>query len=228
MNDNVDGFFVDRYGQRKLLELLREVPEIAANLAALIAANDGYATRISFDPKVDSGHDGQPLLWDTSAQDAADELLNELWGWARHVCETRGMEYDGGATLDGVAKWLDRNIIALALTEGSEDAPRSIESAVRKARRIAKTSEPKPYAGSVDQARDAELNATAIERMRCELGDEYAGLTARRIKTLRKNTTLEPIRVVPTPDGDLPVYRLGDVLDAHLSYPARQRKKRVA
>lgn len=222
VTDNVDGFFIARHVQQEILTLLREAADLLMDLTAVIA-REPYP-RISFEARVSMGEKEQPLPINVDAQEAHDELYNELTGWIRHVCEYRGMAVYGAQTIYAAARWLDRNIIALALTEGSEEALGSIGAAVRKARRAAKVSAPQAYAGSVSQARDAELNAAAIERMRCELGIEYAGLTARRIKTLRNRTPLEPIRVVASPDGDLAVYRLGDVLDAHLAYPARRRK----
>ncbi|MFJ7723879.1 hypothetical protein ACIQYM_38145, partial [Rhodococcus erythropolis] len=74
----------------------------------------------------------------------------------------------------------------------------------------------------VAQARNSELNAAAIARMRHELG--LPELNARRIETLLKAGALKPHRVVSMPKKDLVVYRLGDVLDAHERFPSRRGK----
>ncbi|MFC9769394.1 hypothetical protein, partial [Rhodococcus jostii] len=149
-----------------------------------------------------------------------------LVAWVRHVCESRRVDYDGRDGTLGVARWLDRNIIALAMTEGSGEALDEIQYAMRRARWATDRPAAKRYSGTLEEARDTELNAVAIERMRCELGDEYGNLTARRIRTLLDRNCITPVRFVPTPDGDLAVYRLGDVLDAHLAYPARSKVTR--
>ncbi|EOM77918.1 hypothetical protein DW322_08780 [Rhodococcus rhodnii] len=207
--------------RNQLVATLREIPDLAADLAAAIAL-PGYPRRYSLEPRV-RGSGETPVPFPAEAQDAADVLTNELWGWIRLVLEQRRMDYDGATSLEGLARWLQRNIIALSMTEGSGDAPRMIEAAVKLARRACRTPRARTYGGTVREAESFELNAKAIERMRCELGDEYAGLTTRRIRTLRDRGLLTPVRTVPTTDGPLDVFRLGDVLSAHRSHPTRRR-----
>lgn len=220
---NTDHLFITRDEIKKLVALLREIPEIIEELSITLTRQDCLGKGGA---KVSMGEREQPLPFDVNASEVSDDLHNTILGWVRHVCESRGLDYTGATSTIGLARWLDRNVIALAMTEGSGEAMGEIQYAMRRARWA--TDRPARddtvHVVDVAQARNSELNAMAIERMRCELGDEYSGLTARRIKTLRNKTNLEPVRVVASVDGDLAVYRLGDVLDAHLAYPARQRK----
>ncbi|MFC9768895.1 hypothetical protein ACFVJ2_45005, partial [Rhodococcus jostii] len=134
MNDDVDGFFLSRFEQRTLVALLREVPDLVRDLAVALTVG-GDPTKVRFGAPVTMGERERPLPFNAGAQDAADELRTELWGWARHVCECRAIDYTGGAGTAEIAHWLDRNVIALALTEGSETAPESIGYVIRAARR---------------------------------------------------------------------------------------------
>lgn len=209
-----DQFFIPRHIQRCIQTLLREVPEVAADLAAAIACGDGYSSRISFDPKVSMGERERPLAWNVSAQDAADELGNELSTWARHVCESRAIDYDGSTSVAGVAHWLDRNIISLALTEGCEQAHDSIQHALRVARRSTGMSAGKERV--VDEARVAlaareELNKRGCSILAKQMGGIFSEVTQRRVDYLYEAKAIAPVRM----HGKERIYRFGDVLDAH-------------
>ena len=221
MTDNVDGFFIPRHDQQAIVDLLREVPQLTPELAIVITEFDGYATRISYQPRVRGGGDEQPLPIASAAQDAADELRNVLWVWARHTCEHRGRDYDGGHSTDGIAHWLDRNIIALALTEGSETARPSIEKAIRRVRRAispgADMDLKEPDQTKLDRARAWELNARAASQIAKGLGHQYRDLTKRRVLYLMEARAITPVRYTRIGKVDEPIFRLGDVLDAHVT-----------
>lgn len=215
------GRYLDSAGENKVLQLLWQVPDIVEALAGVLC--DGFPQRISYEPRVNaSPTDATP--YDTSAQDAAHYLDNELWTWANHVCEHRGLRYEGPVTPIGMAEWLRTNITTLAMTPGADEAPTALRRVIRKARRAARLPiEPETWRySSTHVARDTQLNASAIAIAAKELGPEYARLDRERVKSLRKTGRITPVRL--NSEG-VPVYRLGDVMDAHLATATRNREK---
>ncbi len=88
-----------------------------------------------------------------------------------------------------MADWLRKHIISLAMTPGADEAPHAFRRIIRSARRAARMSgEPEMWRyGSIDAARDTELNASGIALAAKELGPpEYAKLTRERVKSLRR------------------------------------------
>lgn len=111
------------------------------------------------------------------------------------------------------------------MTEGAETALDEIRAAMQAAEMIVWP----PYRSvmdvdqqKVDKARQLRLNATGIATLAKELGEEYRHLTYRRVKVLR---AAEKIHPVPGPwRKDWPtLYTVGEVLDAHLNLPIRER-----
>lgn len=215
-------YFVCREDRQMLDKLLGEIPGLIDDLAITICRQDRTGKG---GMKISSGSDEQPMPFNVGASDAGDYLRNELNTWARLVCEERFISYDGSDSVVGVSVWLRKNLASLAMTQGAEDALPGIESAMKRCRRamdIPADDDVAVPVVDVAQARNSELNAAAIARMRHELG--LPELNARRIETLLKAGALKPCRVVSMPKRDLVVYRLGDVLDAHEQFPCRQRK----
>lgn len=214
------GRYLDSAGENKVLQLLWQVPDIVETLAGIYC--DGYRQRISYEPRVSSSGPTSVTPYNTSADDAFDYLENELWTWANHVCEHRGLRYEGPVTTVGMADWLCKHIVALTMTPGADEAPAALRRVIRSARRAARMpSEPETWHyGSTAAARDTQLNASGIAVAAKELGPEYARLDRERVKSLRKTGRITPIRV--NSEG-VPVYRLGDVMDAHLATATRNR-----
>ena len=216
-------YFISRDGQQMLVELLREIPGLVEDLSVTLTRQDRTGKG---DMKISSGDCTQPLPINMAASDAKDGLRNELATWARLVCDSRRIAYDGDGSVLGIARWLDENVISVAMTEGSEEAYVSIEAAMKRCRRamdIPADDDVAVAVVDVAQARNAELNAAAIGLMRHQLGVE--DLNARRVETLRKAGMVEPVRLVARGKRDIAVYRLGDVLDAHEQFPSRTRKE---
>lgn len=216
-------YFVCREDRQMLDKLLGEIPGLIDDLAITICRQDRTGKG---GMKISSGSDEQPMPFNVGASDAGDYLRNELNTWARLVCEERCISYDGSDSVVGVSVWLRKNLASLAMTQGAEDALPGIESAMKRCRRamdIPADDDVAVPVVDVAQARNSELNAAAIARMRHELG--LPELNARRIETLLKAGALKPCRVVSMPKRDLVVYRLGDVLDAHEQFPSRTRKE---
>lgn len=218
---DANGRYLDSAGENEVLQLLWQVPDIVETLDGICC--DGYRQRISYEPRVSSSGPTSVTPYNTSADDASDYLDNELWTWANHVCEHRHQRYEGPVTSTGMADWLRKHIVALAMTPGADEAPHAFRRIIRSARRAARMSgEPEMWRyGSIDAARNTELNASGIALAAKELGPEYAKLTRERVKSLRRTGRITPVREY---DG-IPIYRLGDVLDAHRATATRRREK---
>ncbi|MFD7046128.1 hypothetical protein, partial [Rhodococcus jostii] len=187
-----------------LVALLREMPELVEELAVTITRQDRIGTPGSAGKR--RGEE-QPLPFNATAAEAADDLHTTLVAWVRHVCESRRVDYDGRDGTLGVARWLDRNIIALAMTEGSGEALDEIQYAMRRARWA--TDRPRAEDATisdpdrVDEARATAVSAAQAERMMERLG--HPPLKAATVRKWAERGKLEPV------DGGR--YRLGDILD---------------
>lgn len=216
--------YLDRAELRALAELLREIPDLAEDLAVSLTRQSRLSTRGDY--RMNRRPSEQPLPYNPAASRAADELHAVLGSWVRLVCEQRGLDYTGSPSTPGLARWLDRNLIALAMTEGAEGAPEDIRTVVQAALWIVCP----PAApvvldeGMVEQARRHRLNASGIASLAKELGEQYRGLTVRRIQTLRNAGRIAP-QPGPWAPGWPELFTVGTVLDEHLAYPTRRRAR---
>ncbi|SLC64509.1 Uncharacterised protein [Mycobacteroides abscessus subsp. massiliense] len=150
------------------------------------------------------------------AHNAADLLHNCLGTWVRLVCEQRAIVWDKGNDIITLAKWLRVNMIALALTEGSEEAYEDIKAAIDECWRqidIPADDDIVIDRGRVHEANRLVVTAGQVEKLANKMGAIGKGLNKRRVETLaaRRKNPLRPCAV----DGDVKFFRLGDVLDAH-------------
>ncbi|WP_410871334.1 hypothetical protein [Nocardia sp. A7] len=215
--------YLDREAARDLARMLGDIPDLAEDLVDARTRQTRFGT---VDYRTRNGAREQRLPFNPAAAHAADHLQSVLVAWVRLVCEQRGVTYGGAASIDGMAEWLQRNIIALAMTEGVESAPAEIGAAIEAAETVVC---PPAEIAAVDadlvlRARAVRLHAAAIGKLAEQLGDGYRNLTARRVRTLRRAGLLSP---VPGPwSADWPeLFVVGDVLDAHRTLPARQYTK---
>ncbi|GAA5102705.1 hypothetical protein [Nocardia iowensis] len=224
MIEHPNHLYLDRIELRALAELLREIPDLAEDLGISLTRQSRLSTRGDY--RMNRRPSEQPLPYNPAASRAADELHAVLVSWVRLVCEHRGLEYTGSPSTPGLARWLDRNLIALAMTEGAESAPGEIRTVVQAALWIVCP----PAApvvldeAMVTKARQHRLNASGIATLAKELGDEYQGLTVRRIQTLRDAGKIAPLPG-PWAPGWPELYIVGEVLDEHLAYPIRRRAR---
>jgi len=217
---NVDGYWLPRHDQDKLIELLDQIPDLIEDLTIAITRQDRITAG---GPRTRNGNDEQPIPIGLHAMEAADLLHATLTAWTNHVCEQRNYPRPRNDTLT-LGHWLKQHVIALALTEGAEESLDEIRHAIRQARRA--TDRPRQREHTVDpvqiyEAGTALLNATEIAKIAATMGETYQGLNLKRILRLRHNHHIEP--VMQTADG-LDLYRIADVLTAHLTYPTRKRK----
>lgn len=247
---NPNHMFISRHELTKLREVLGTIPGIAADLPVTIAkqARLGDMGR-GRKPRRPSE---QPLPFHVDAARVADELHNALVGWVRLVCEQRAMQYtpvgylpaefvgpprpgQKRATADHIpstaelAHWLERHIVSLAMTEGSETALTELGHLAEVAQNIVC---PPPTPVTIDEAkyeraRRRYLNAHGIVALARELGEEYRHLTPGRVKVLKRAGKITPVPGPWRPDWPT-LYVLGEVLDAHLALPIRQRHAKAS
>ncbi|WP_063005189.1 hypothetical protein [Nocardia salmonicida] len=215
--------YLDREAARALARMLGDIPDLAEDLSDARTRQTRFGT---VDYRTRNGAREQRLPFNPAAARAADHLQSVLVAWVRLVCEQRGATYGGAASIGGMAEWLQRNIVALAMTEGVEAAPAEIAAAIEAAEAV--VCPPAEIAAAdadlVLRARAVRLHAPAIGKLAEELGDGYRNLTARRVRTLRNAGLITP---VPGPwAADWPeLFVVGEVLDAHRALPARLRAK---
>lgn len=219
---NPDHLYLDVDALRDLAALLAEIPDLSEDLEDSVVCR----TRLG-DPNYrrNGRTSDQPLPFNVKAAQIRDHLHATLVSWVRLVCEQRTLEYPGSPSTAGLARWLRRNVIALAMTEGVDAAPTEIRTAVEAARR---TVCPPPDQIIVDEtaiaaARRARLNASGIATLAKELGDPFHAITVRRIQTLRNAGAITPVPGPWAPDWP-EQFVVGEVLDAHLTHPSRRRK----
>lgn len=215
-----DDFFLPKHDQDKLVELLDQIPGLIEDLAVSITRQD----RIGHNgPRVRNGSDEQPLPVNLNASEAADILHDTLAAWVRHTCEHRMLTYDGRDDTLTLARWLKRWIVALAMSPGADEAPDEICHAIHNARRAC--DRPAEKVRTVDhiavhEAGEALLSATEIAKIAPTIDRKYGRLDLRRVLRLRDAGAITPAAKV---DG-VYLYRVGDVLIAHLLHPTRNRK----
>ncbi|QLY30842.1 hypothetical protein [Nocardia huaxiensis] len=206
---------------RDLSRLLSEIPSLTADL------EDAFTGRARLgDPnyRLKSRSGDQPLPYSTVAAQVRDHLHAIIVSWVRLICEQRALTYSGPTSTPDLARWLNRNLIALAMTEGAESAPDEIRAAVEAAERVVCPPSNKPVINdaAIEAARVARLNANGIATLAKQLGVPFRNLTARRVRTLKESGKIAPVPGPWAPDWP-ELFEVGPVLDAHLRYPARRR-----
>ncbi|CPT12251.1 Uncharacterised protein [Mycobacteroides abscessus subsp. abscessus] len=209
-----DSYFLDKGSQHKLREELASIPRMIGELSVTLtrqARIQRPGLSMSRRPKPES-----QVPIHIGAHNAADVLHNCLGTWVRLVCEQRAIVWDKGNDIITLAKWLRVNMIALALTEGSEEAYEDIKAAIDECWRqidIPADDDIVIDRGRVHEANRLVVTAGQVEKLANKMGAIGKGLNKRRVETLaaRRKNPLRPCAV----DGDVKFFRLGDVLDAH-------------
>lgn len=223
MPNRRDGFYLADPDIEELRRHLTKVTTIVDNYAITLTSQDRVR------PPALGGKGGKALLEEVcplnvEARDRLDELANELGTVARDMCETRGITYDGDEHLLGVARWLRINVIALALMPAAEELRDGIVRAIDRCLDVVDL--PTERSVVIDRDRIAAANrqvvtADAAERIAGRLGELGKGLTAARVRLLRKKGHIAPCST--DKDSGAHFYRLGEVLDAHHRIDTRLR-----
>lgn len=205
-------FYLDRANQTRLTEALGTIPTLADQLAVTVTRQARIQKSGLGKPRRQKP--GSRMPFHIGASEAADQLHTTLATWVRHTCEHRQIHYRDGNDLISHARWLRRNMIQLALTEGSEEAYIDIRDSIDECQRqvdLPPDDEVHIDAERIREANRQVLTAGQVEKIAPRLGALGNGLNKRRVETLVRQRKLRPCAM----DGDVRFYRLGDVLDAH-------------
>lgn len=216
-------FYLAREDQRQLTEALGTIPNLADQLAVTVTRQARIQKSNMGKPRRQKP--GSRMPFHIGASEAADELHGTLATWVRHTCEHRQIHYRDGNDLMSLARWLRRNMIQLALTEGSEEAYIDIRDRIDECRR--QVDLPPDDEVHIDHERIASANrqiltAGQIEKIAHRLGDMGKRLTTDRVHGLNRRGHLKPVSA--DPETGTKFYRLGDILHAHLACEQRERK----
>lgn len=215
-------FYLQRHEQTKLRDKLGTVPELADYLAVTVTRQAHIQKSGLGKPR--RRKPGSQVPYHIGAADAADALHNALVTWVRFTCEGRQIYYRDGDDVISLSRWLRRNIIQLALTEGSEEACDELCDAIDECRQqidLPPDDDVHFDQARIDQANRQVLTAGQVEKIAHRLGAVGRGLNKRRVETLARNGRLRPCAF----DGDVRFYRLGDVLDAHRRHTPEKQEK---
>ncbi|ABD58305.1 hypothetical protein I5H93_gp094 [Mycobacterium phage SuperGrey] len=214
-------FHLPRADQLKLQEALGGIPTLIEDLAVTITRQArvqkpglGKLRRRKAEARIP---------FHIGAVEAADELHNALIKWVRFTCDARQTPYTESNDDITLARWLRRNVTALALIEGSEESWPEIHHRIDECRKQIDLPPEDDIVIDPERVRQANrqiLTAGQIEKIAPRLGALGAGLNKRRVQTLVKSKRLRPCAV----DGEVRFYRLGDVLDAHHRQLPRSKK----
>lgn len=228
---DAEHFVLPRDQWRPLRELLAEIPGVVDDLAVTVTRQDAFGSG----PRVRSGDGVQPMPFNEAASDAGDLLRGELAKWCRRTAQHSNLDQPTTADTLTLAKWLSRYIVDLAKVADSDIVPNRLRDRIHECRRVCdRPDEPARYVDPtrVNQAdaelRTLELNPAAIIRLAAELGGEWGGISKHRIRTLVKAGLIQPLRVHIYDGTTVPVYLLGDLIDAHTTHPTRGKFRSVA
>lgn len=215
-------FFLPKHLHEPLRVKLSGVPDLVEELAITITRQSRIQKRGLSKPSRPKPESRVPFH--IAAAEAADELQTCLATWVRMVCEERRIRYTDRDDAITLSRWLRKNVVALALTQGSEEAHDDIVYRIEHCRSLIDLPPDDDVVIDpvrVSQANRQVLTADQVDKIAPRLGALAEGLNKRRVETLAKSGRLK----VDSRDGDTCFFRLGDVLDAHHRHARRNRKK---
>ncbi|ORL15398.1 hypothetical protein [Prescottella equi] len=202
------GFYVGPDDQREIVRSLRTVPELVEQLSITISRQDRIG---SGGPQISSSsHRERPVVYNEHASTVSEDLRGVLVGWVRHVLEYRELVWNGDDSTLNLARWLDRNVIALAMTPGSEEMLDELRDALRRVWRAIDLA-PERSARYVDDERVAEASARAQE-LRVSPAQAEALVEKLGYKPLKAATVRQWAKRGKIEKGIDGLYRLGDIL----------------
>lgn len=207
-------FYLDRAERARLIEALGTIPTLADQLAVTVTRQARIQKSGLGKPRRQKP--GSRMPFHIGASEAADQLHTTLVTWVRHTCEHRQIHYRDGNDLISLARWLRRNMIQLALTEGSEEAYIDIRDHIDECQRQVDLP-PDDYVvidrARVEAANRSVVTLSTITGVASRLGDIGQGLNRERLRLLAKRGDIR--HVSEDPETGTRFYRLGDVLHAH-------------
>lgn len=244
-----DSFYLNKRDQAKLQDQLGAVPGLIEELSITLTRQSRLQRPSPGGPRRQKP--ASQIPFHMGASDASDELHNCLSTWVRLVCEQRAIFYREAGDMATLARWLRKNMVALALTEGAEEACDDICYRINECRRmidLPPEDRTLPCANGcgwilVSEVastatcqtcnicwRVSELMSRAIEEARQSIGTaaELEKVTTQFIKpaiTRKRITYLASIGLISRrPSGDgMDRFQLGEVIDAHAALIARRK-----
>lgn len=142
---NVDGFFLTRDQMKALQRELRTIPGLVRELDTAITRQTAFGDFTDARP---TDPDEAPLEFNDHASDIATELHGAVRNAVLAVCtQQKQLTWPGEGRAPAYARWLDRHIIDIALTETARDIDRHIHAAVKRARAAIDRPAPLEFAG---------------------------------------------------------------------------------
>lgn len=217
-------FFLPKHLHEPLRQKLSGIPDLVEDLAVTITRQ----------ARVQKGGLGKPsrskpesrLPFHIAAAEAADELQNCLATWVRAVCEERQVHYTDHDDVITLARWLRKNVVSLALTQGSEESYADIVERIDHCRHIIDLPPDDDVVidrARVDSANKSVVTLATIGGIASRLGDLGQGLNRERLRLLAKRGDVSAVST--DPDTKTKFYRLGDVLHAHHNRDRRHARK---
>ncbi|WP_446224960.1 hypothetical protein ACTWPB_07535 [Nocardia sp. IBHARD005] len=145
-----DCLYLSRLEQKDIVAKLRDIRTwLLPELDTVITRQTSYGTP-NTTPTRKPGRTEQPLPYHQAAADVATDLYGTLRSWVEHVCNNRHRPWPGDLRADGYARWLDRNIIDLALCQEAPDAADEILDAYKRAVRVIDLPKTHTYQGGCE------------------------------------------------------------------------------
>lgn len=223
--DNVDDLTVTRAELEILKEKLEQVVDLERRMA--IALTDGQSRMSDGGLGIRRPQPGSREPYSIHVDVLLDELQSELTTTVRHICESRGLSYEGSGYPTALSKWLIRYRVAIAVMPDGAEIFEKLCKLVDRCARSMNTTEREYVIDQemVNEANRSIVTLSTIEPIARKLGDVGKGLNRDRMRTLTKRGGLA--HASEDEDTKTKFYRLGDVLEAHQSYSSRNRKKPV-
>lgn len=209
-----DGFFLSRRDQARLRDELGTISGLVENLSVTIARQARIQKANLGRPKRQRPGPRPPVHF--GAFTAADDLHNALTTWVRLVCEQRCIYYRESNDMLTLARWLRKNMVALALTEGGGEAYEDLSPKIAECWRHVDL--PPDDQVMIDHVRVTEaagsvVTLDTVTAVANRIGDMAKGLNRDRLRYLVRCGRVRACR--QDPDTGTKFYRLGDVLHAH-------------
>lgn len=204
----------DFFISRAEIDYLRTKLETVASLEAEMAIALTGQSRMNDGPTTSRPKPHSKPPYPIHLEDEIAELRNELTTVARDICETRGLIYDGGGSCAGVAKWLVRYRIALAMMPQAVDLFHGLCKQIDHCARMMNQHEEEYVLDRAmyERANRQVMTGVQIGKLAYKLGEQGKGLTRKRIDSLRERHDLP---FTQDPETGVYFYRLGDVIEWH-------------
>lgn len=217
-----DSFYLNKRDQAKLRDELATISGLVENLSVTITRQARIQKANLGRPKRQRPGPRPPVHF--GAWTAADDLHNALTTWVRLVCEQRCIYYRESNDMLTLARWLRKNMVALALTEGAGEAYEDLSPKIAECWRhvdLPPDDQIMIDHVRVDEAAGSVVTLDTITAVANRIGPMAKGLNRDRLRYLIKGGKVRARG--QDPDTGTKFYRLGDVMHAHNDKTKKRR-----